>query len=610
MNRTSNSAFAKASAGRQNLLRAATLVGVLTLNGQAQTTVTQIAVGVRHSLFLKSDGSLWGMGLNANGELGDGTTNNSYAPELIESNAVTAIAANGGSSFFIKSGDLWAMGANNFGQLGDGTPTDHLVPVEITNEVRAIFAGEEHSLFIRRPIPTLVQLWGMGENAYGELGIDAGINELSPVDIESANSTFNPIVTAAAMGVFHSLFIKSNGSLWVMGNNSEGQLGDGTTVNEPVPEMIPRPLPVTAIAAGEFRSFFLQSDGSLWAMGDNDFGALGDGTTTSHLAPEEIEPGVTAIAAASESSFYLTANGSLFGWGENDVGQLGIGTETDSHAPAKIVAAGVTAVAPGELFTLFLLSDGSLWGMGNNNTGQLGTPPTPTNHDLPVQIVGPMVANGSFETGDLTGWTWGQPEISGINFIGTDPAVVHSGKYGAALQGPSEFQQIVSLSQTLTTAPGTNYSLSFWLNSADGLGDNELQATWGGNVLPGLGNLVAGVWTHFQFDVTATDTNTALQFNVGLDPSRLGLDDVSVVPEAQPGITSLSLAGTNIVLNATNGQWSGTYCLLTSTSMTQPLSQWTPVATNTLDGSGNFTITATNAVNTNAPQQFYTLQLQ
>jgi alpha-tubulin suppressor-like RCC1 family protein len=590
---------------KQNLIQICLLGAALlpAFASHAQTTVTQIAAGQQHGLFIKSDGSLWAMGYNAHGELGDGTTNSSQAPEMIEANGVTAIAAREERSFFIKSGSLWAMGENQSGELGDGTTTDRHVPVEITNDVRAIATGGHHSLFIRKPTITSVQLWGMGQNSLGQLGVDGGVNQSSPALVGSADPFFGPVVTAVAAGGYHSLFLETGGSLWVMGDNGMGELGDGTTVNEFAPEMIPRPLAVTAVAGGDYHSLFLQSDGSVWAMGWNSAGQLGNGGTTDQHSPVEIEPGgVTAIAAAFNQSFCLTANGGLFGWGENGAGQLGIGTQIDSLAPARIVAAGVTAVAPGDNFTLFLLSDGSLWGMGYTGVGQLGFQ-SAAYQLRPIQIIGPIVANGGFETGDLTDWSFAESAKASTANVLTDTPYVHSGTHGAVLT-------LVTLSQNLNTTPGTNYTLSFWINS-EGYAANEFTVSWNGLTLMDQTNLPDVGWTNFQFTVAGAGPGTVLQFgfpNSVLD--TFALDDVSVVPQVQPGITGLSLAGTNVVLTATNGCWSGTYCILTSTNMTLPLSQWTPVATNTLDGSGNFTMTATNAVNPNAPQQFYTLQLQ
>jgi alpha-tubulin suppressor-like RCC1 family protein len=99
------------------------LLGVMllqTLTSGAQT-VTNIAAGSFHSLFLKNDGSLWGMGQNNYGQLGDGHNYNTNRPEQIVASNVTAIAAGCLHSLFLKSdGSLWSMGQNNYGQLGDG----------------------------------------------------------------------------------------------------------------------------------------------------------------------------------------------------------------------------------------------------------------------------------------------------------------------------------------------------------------------------------------------------------------------------------------------------------------------------------------------------------
>jgi len=93
--------------------------------------------------------------------------------------------------------------------------------------------------------------------------------------------------------------------------------------------------------------------------------------------------------------------------------------------------------------------------------------------------------------------------------------------------------------------------------------------------------------------------------NLGLN----GTLSVVSVP-SRPGITGVRLSGTNLVINATNGMTGETNYVLMTTNLTTPLNQWTPVATNVLAGSGNFTITVTNAFNTNAPQHFYNIEVQ
>ena len=107
-----------------NLVRTCLLFALLTQSiiVEAQSVVTNVAAGLYHSLFIMSDGSLWGMGENGFGQLGIGNNNNTNLPVKIATNNVVAVAGGGFHTLFVKSdGSLWAMGDNPFGELGDGT---------------------------------------------------------------------------------------------------------------------------------------------------------------------------------------------------------------------------------------------------------------------------------------------------------------------------------------------------------------------------------------------------------------------------------------------------------------------------------------------------------
>ena len=198
-------------------------------------------------------------------------------------------------------------------------------------------------------------------------------------------------VTKIAAGYGHSLFLKSDGSLWAMGYNYDGQLGDGTTDSGNYYTNLPEQIVasgVTAIAAGGFHSLLLKSDDSLWAMGDNEYGQLGDGTHNSTNRPEQIvASGVTAIAAGGGHSLLLKSDGSLWAMGDNEYGQLGDGTHNSTNQPEQIVSSNVTATAAGGDHSLFLKSDGSLWAMGYNQFGVLGDGTYNYSTNLPELIV-------------------------------------------------------------------------------------------------------------------------------------------------------------------------------------------------------------------------------
>ena len=134
---------------------------------------TGIDAGLYHTLYIKKDGTLWSVGYNNKGQLGDGTTDTRSTPAKVASDAVQAAAGNAHSLFLKKDGTLWAMGYNKYGQLGDGTNISRNKPVLVASGVIQVTAGVFHSLFIKND----GSLWGMGWNEDGQLGDGTFINK-------------------------------------------------------------------------------------------------------------------------------------------------------------------------------------------------------------------------------------------------------------------------------------------------------------------------------------------------------------------------------------------------------------------------------------------------
>jgi alpha-tubulin suppressor-like RCC1 family protein len=406
-------------------------------------TVTNIAAGLYHSLFLKPDGSLWAMGQNDVGQLGDGTQNNTNRPEQIVPSGVIAVAAGGQHSLFLKSdGSLWAMGYDAFGQLGNGTNTSAVNsrPEQIVSgNVTAIAAGSYHSLFL----VSGGSLWTMGRDVEGELGDGNFVNGINtPEQIVPSG------VTAIAGGESHSLFLKSDGSLWAMGDNTDGQLGDGTLTSTNRPEQIVSN-GVIAIAAGFNHSLFLKSDGSLWAMGSDGYGQLGIGKYNSgtNRPVQVVSNGVLAVDAGGNTSLFLESGGSFWSMGQNSYGTNG--TLSNSNRPVQIVASGVVALARGHTHGLFAKSDGSIWAMGDDSLGQLGDGFT-NSISIPEQI-----------------FPSPQPALTSITASGTN----------------FQFQATCPSGGTFYLLAGTNLTEPFsqwtrvWTNSVNARGTNNFSAT-------------------------------------------------------------------------------------------------------------------------------------
>ena len=339
---------------------------------QVATGVIDVAAGCYHSLFLKNDGALWAMGSDIDGELGDGAVNDGtdlqyQNPPVRVADGVKAVAAGNAHSLFLKNdGTLWAMGANSLGQLGDGTTTYRRTPVQIADSVTAVAAGDAHSLFLKNDNT----LWAMGANDYGQLGDGTTTTRRAPVRVADN-------VKAVSAGNYHTLFLKYDGTLWAVGANDCGQLADGTTTQRLAPVQVAAG--VMTMAAGGSCSLYVGNDGTLWAVGCNSTGQLGDGTTTTRRAPVQIAAGVTAVTASKwrqGHTLFIKNNGTLWAMGYNNAGQLGDGTKgdqrnpnsADRHAPVYIAGGGGPVIttqpvsqnpAAGALVTFGVVADGS-----------------------------------------------------------------------------------------------------------------------------------------------------------------------------------------------------------------------------------------------------------
>jgi alpha-tubulin suppressor-like RCC1 family protein len=252
--------------------------------------VVDIAAGVCDSFALTKDGTVWSWGLNWHGNLGDGTTYNRSVPgKVIHLQNVIALpstAGLGNTAFALKQdGTVWGWGANDHGEIGHGSTNESWVPVQVSGLTKAIAIAGSAALksdgtvwewcMNGSPTPIMVPnlnkvteiassesclalkedgtVWAWGFNVFGELGDETNTNRLDPVQVAGLNEVIGIAIRN------HSLAVKSDCSVWAWGENNYGQLGNGKTKDSNFPVKVAGLGNVIAVRAGAWHSMALQN---------------------------------------------------------------------------------------------------------------------------------------------------------------------------------------------------------------------------------------------------------------------------------------------------------------------------------------------------------------
>lgn len=256
--------------------------------------VVDIAGGHYHSLALLADGTVRGWGYNSFGQLGNGATSSAQRTPVVAGplSDVVAIAGGRDMSYALRSdGTVWGWGLNTTGQVGDGTTTMRTRPVRVGSltDITAIAGGRDHGLAVRSD----GTVWAWGDNTQGQVGDGTLTNRLNPIQVSNLTGA-----TEVAAGAYHSLARLGSGAVRSWGQNSSGQLGDGTTTRRLLPVTVSGVTGATAIAAGRQHSLAVVANGAVRSWGSNATGQLGDGTLTNRTTAVT----VTGLTGAAEVS--------------------------------------------------------------------------------------------------------------------------------------------------------------------------------------------------------------------------------------------------------------------------------------------------------------------
>lgn len=294
--------------------------GKVTAVAEVFSGADAVIAGAGHTLAHKADGTVWAWGLNDTGQLGNNTLTDSVTPVLVQGlTDVTAVTAGNSHNMALKAdGTVWAWGSD---YLGNGTTNKSLIPVLVPGltNVKTISTGYLHTVALK--YDGAVVTWG--DNSAGKLGDGSTTNRLRPVSVSGLSGVK---VKAVAAGYNHTVALAEDGKVWTWGDNSYGQLGDGSTTNRSLPVQVPGLDSVVSVAAGFGDTLAVKADGSVVSWGYNAKGELGDGTTVTRLRPVAVSGGLN-LNVSTPSAF----NDDVFAYAEANFSTLFPGTDTNKQ---------------------------------------------------------------------------------------------------------------------------------------------------------------------------------------------------------------------------------------------------------------------------------------
>lgn len=385
----------------------------------------KVAAGQSHACALKTDGTVYCWGQGVNGQLGESNSTSFIRQSPIQvadvggsgylTNVYQIVSGQSHTCALKKDGTVYCWGANASGQLGDNTTSTRYIPVQVKgvggtgvlSGVSQIAAGFEHTCAVK----TDGTMFCWGNSANGQLGDNFNAQRSVPVQVKGLNGVgLLSGVSSIAAGFRHTCAAKTDGSLYCWGQNSVGQLGDGSTTDHFAPVLVFNLgglTNVSSVSTGQYHTCAVKTDGSAYCWGQGANGRLGLGDATQRLTPVQVVgiggsgtlSNVSQIIAGYAHTCALKTDGSMYCWGYNVYGQLGDNTTSQRLTPVQVTGVGgsgtlsnVTWISNNESYTCALKNDGAVYCWGYNFYSQLGDGGT-THRSTPVQVLNVAVVS-------------------------------------------------------------------------------------------------------------------------------------------------------------------------------------------------------------------------
>jgi len=293
-------------------------------------------------------------------------------------------------------GTLWTLGYNGYGQLGQNNVVNYSSPVQVPGTTWSDAVLTRSIAWIATK--TDGTLWAWGRGYYGQTGLNNNISYSSPVQIGSSTDWATGRFKIAGDSPSAARAIKTDGTLWAWGYNNNGTLGQNQAASMQISSPVQIPGTTWRSIGGSNVCFGIKTDGTLWGWGGTWSGSLGlnvggPGYASARSSPTQI-PGTNwaNIAGGTNCTVATKTDGTLWAWGVNAKGNLGLNDTIARSSPTQIPGTNwdTENFFIGETYGGAIKTDGTLWSWGYNSSGQLGQNTSSTNvsYSSPVQIPG------------------------------------------------------------------------------------------------------------------------------------------------------------------------------------------------------------------------------